>query len=178
MASLTASALTSTAAELRGVGLDRVAASFTATSSAEALVPLRDAGYLEFDPPPGAEVALGELVLTDAYVVVISGARADVAAADLALPFVSELTERGSRVLAVEPSAPVAVDDEEPPPPGVAMAVRAEDDVAGQVATVDNVDDYRGRVAAVFALAELRDGRSGHFGTGDGAQRLLPEPVG
>jgi hypothetical protein len=57
------------------------------------------------------------------------------------------------------------------------VALRQDNDVADRVSTVDDVNDYRGRVAAVLALEQLRTGRTGHYGFADGATAALP-PAG
>ena len=49
---------------------------------------------------------------------------------------------------------------------------------AAGVSTVDDLDLLAGRVATVLALAELRDGISGHYGYGPDADRVLPEWLG
>lgn len=48
----------------------------------------------------------------------------------------------------------------------------------GTVSTVDDLDLLAGRVATVLALADLREGVSGHYGYGPGADRVLPEWLG
>lgn len=48
----------------------------------------------------------------------------------------------------------------------------------GAVSTVDDLDLLAGRVAVVLALADLREGVSGHYGYGPGADRVLPEWTG
>ena len=157
---------------LRLHGIERLADAWTAGAGTDLLVALRDAGFVEYDAPPGTDLSLHAVSLADAAVVIASGSEADVATAELALPLVRFLRERGRPVLAVEPAPPT----QGASAPGVASLVRGDDAIASQVATVDNVDDYRGRTAAVLALAELRTGRAGHYGTANGARRIVPEP--
>ena len=54
--------------------------------------------------------------------------------------------------------------------------IRADATLAGHMSTVDNLEDFRGRMATVLALLGLRFGRTGNYGVGAGADRLLPEP--
>jgi hypothetical protein len=60
---------------------------------------------------------------------------------------------------------------------GSTLAPWREADPAG-VSTVDDLDLTAGRVAAILALADLREGVSGHFGYGPSADRVLPEWLG
>jgi len=54
--------------------------------------------------------------------------------------------------------------------------VREDEALAARLSTVDDIDDFAGRLAAVLALADLGAGRTGHYGVAGGAQRLLPAP--
>ena len=42
------------------------------------------------------------------------------------------------------------------------------------LSTVDDLESPMGQAASVLALDDLGFGRTGHFGVGPGAQRLLP----
>lgn len=48
--------------------------------------------------------------------------------------------------------------------------------LAARVSTVDDVDDRAGRVGTVYVLEDLGRGRVGHYGSADGAERLIPTP--
>mgnify|MGYP000220998019 CR=1 FL=1 len=50
------------------------------------------------------------------------------------------------------------------------------DSLAARMSTVDNLDDWRGRVATVLAVSALTRGVTGHFGVAEGSDRMLPEP--
>jgi hypothetical protein len=79
-----------------------------------------------------------------------------------------------TRVVAVESGKPAEGQDPE---------IRAEfigplrgiSDVNNRVSTVNNIEDWRGRVATVLAVSDLAIGRVGHYGVGSGADRLSPE---
>jgi hypothetical protein len=57
----------------------------------------------------------------------------------------------------------------------VVAEVRADPDLVETVSTVDNAATPQGHIAAGLAVAQHLDGAVGHFGTGEGAERLLPE---
>ena len=46
-----------------------------------------------------------------------------------------------------------------------------------RLSTVDDAQVFAGWAATVLALDDLSRGRVGHYGVGDGAQRLLPAPA-
>lgn len=103
--------------------------------------------------------------------VVVASTTAEVAAADVVVPFIEELVSGGERlVLAAEPGEQ---DDGAFAAPFVGT-LRARDSVAGLISTVDNVGTFIGRTAAVLALADLGTGRLGHYGRGEGAESLVP----
>jgi hypothetical protein len=52
--------------------------------------------------------------------------------------------------------------------------LRNDSALGAHVSTVDDLDSPMGQAAAVLALDDLGIGRTGHFGVGPGAQRLLP----
>lgn len=175
LASVVGASATSRPDDLRGLAVASMVSTWTAGTVGDVVVPLRDAGFLEFDPSPGQPLTLDQVALGTANVVLISAANAAVPSDDLVVPLARAFVESGVAVVAAQPEAPEVEDDAEAPPLAAAMAIRADDGLVARVPTVDNVDDYRGRVALVFALDELVEGRTGHYGTGDGAERLLPE---
>lgn len=101
----------------------------------------------------------------------------EAAAADrlFALPLTVALARRAdSRVLAVAPSlGPDGQGRSDTPGPSVVGQLRSAGDT--RLSTVDNAADFRGRVAAVFALVALGRGVVGDFGFGPGADRVLPD---
>lgn len=140
------------------------------------VVVLRDAGFLDFDAPEGEPAEPGPDLPFGTRIVLASGQRADVAPDRLAAPLAGLLVDdRGD----LPPLALLAVEArptlEEPTSEFVTL-LRTDDEVAGLLSTVDNIDDFPGRLAAVLALVDLGEGRVGHFGRGPGAQRLLPAP--
>ena len=135
---------------------------------------LREAGFVDLD---GLEDDAVPSLPAGTRVVVLSGRGNDVPDEDLALPLVRSLVrERGD----VPPAPVLAV--EATPDTGEGedtwlVPIRDDDDLAAAVSTVDNIDEFAGRLAAVLAVQDLAAPRYGHYGRGEGAQRLLPAPV-
>ncbi|HEX7169120.1 MAG TPA: copper transporter [Acidimicrobiales bacterium] len=159
--------------DLRAEALARLVETWSAGSAGGVLVALRDAAFLQYDPPAGEERALEDVVLAGTLFVVASDDQADLPAADLAVPVVAAFAQQGVPLVAVQPA--IADDRAPDAPPPFVVVLRGIEDVAARVSTVDNVNDYRGRVATVLALADLTQGRSGHYGIGQGAERVVPE---
>ena len=136
---------------------------------------LRDAGFVDYDAPEGAPD--DALTLTPGTrLVFVSGAASEVSLEDVAVPFVSLLVADRPGVASVAVLA--AEEQVSPPDPdrSFVTSLRAVDDTADRLSTVDNIGDFAGRLAAVLAIVDLGEGRIGHYGRGPGAQRLLPAP--
>lgn len=140
---------------------------------ADLLVDLGGAGFVAFDglgsdfdpvqfPPPGSRV------------LVVSGTRAGLPTEVVLLPMVRSLLAGGAMVALGEVFTPT---DSDPDRGSVVSSVRDDSELAGRVATVDNLEEPRGRAALALALEELGRGIAGHYGRGAGASRQLPEPV-
>jgi hypothetical protein len=106
---------------------------------------------------------------------VVSSADADVANGDLAVPLVTELAQlTGGRVLAAEPGR--ESQGREPAQRAIFVGpLRENGALRGVVSTVDNLEDFPGRFAAIYALRDLFRGKTGHFGVGPRADRMVPE---
>ena len=154
---------------LRSAGIAAVAAAWTTGDGGSLLTGLVERGFVEFQPGPGEALPLAELPRPGSMFVVLSSDGADVPPPSLAAPLVADLSDADVRLLAVQPVRPPAdpvEDGEDEPAPEFVLALRSDSAVAGRISTVDNVDDYRGRTAAILALAELQSGRRGHYGFG------------
>ena len=142
------------------------------------LAKLRDAAFVEIEPAAdGVDPAVPAAEGT--RFVVASDGDAEVPNAQLALPFAGQLAGAArARVLAVEPGH----DADGPRRPAVRAVfvgpLRANDQVSPLLSTVDDLEDFRGRFAAVYALRDLGTGKVGHYGVGPGAARQVPETVG
>jgi hypothetical protein len=160
-------------ADLRVAGLARVAEAWGGGGS-EALARLQAAGFVDFQAEPGRPATVDAVPAGGSVIVLADAEQGGVPAADLAVPFAAQLVDRGLSLLAAQPVPAVRKPDERARPAPFVEALRATD-AAGRLSTVDDVDDYRGRVAAVLAIADLRGGRFGHYGISASAQRLLPQ---
>ena len=56
-------------------------------------------------------------------------------------------------------------------------ALRTNEAVSAKMSTVDDIQNPIGQYAAVLSLEQAPDGVFGAYGTGAGAQSLLPERV-
>lgn len=160
---------------VRGAAIVRLAAELAGEVPSPLLVALRDAAFVEFDPPAGDPGGLAAVPRPGTRFVVVSDAGAEVADDALAAPLSVQLARSaGSRVLAAEPGR-----ESQPGQPGVRAAFvgkfRDDGEVAALISTVDNLEDFRGRFSVVYALRDLGDGKIGHFGVGPRATRLVPE---
>lgn len=177
--SLRSAALTRLARHLRppteGEPSDATTAPET-TDEPDVLTALVDAGFLQFEPAEGADDSL-PVVDAETRIIVVSGPDETGADRRLLLPLMRTLVApRADRltvgVLAVTERAATEDDDDTFLGP-----IRDDDTLNGQVATVDGIDEFAGRVAAVLAIADLGTGRVGHYGRGPGSERLLPAPA-
>lgn len=172
---------------LRGFALNRVADELeNATAVAlpgeatfDTIDAMRTAGFLDYDPPEGAPDDLANLAAPGTRVVVVSGARSAVADDLLAQPFVDALVDGSD----APPNVLTLAAEGEPPEEGgertaeFVGAIRNDEDLGPRVSTVDNIDEFAGRMAVVLALQDLGGLRFGHYGQGPGASRLLPPPA-
>jgi hypothetical protein len=136
---------------------------------------LKDAGFLDFEPPSGTPVDLAATPPAGSLTVVVSGSQAALPNGEVALPFVTTLAHASpNRVLVAESGHPATAD--KPAERAVFLRTVLNDaPVAATVSTVDNLEDVRGRIAAVLALGALVEGRAGHYGVGPGAERAVPD---
>ncbi len=181
---------TTALADLVGVvprGSDQVRRSMVALLAGELagegptslLARLVEAAFVEFEGPAGEAVDITTLPLPETRFVIVSDPGAEVGNETLAVPLTSELAlSARSRVLAAEPGR----DPEGRDRPGQRALfvgpLRDNAEVSRLLSTVDNLEDFRGRFAAVYALRDLGAGKVGHFGVGPRASRLVPETAG
>jgi len=142
------------------------------------LAALAGAGFLDIDNPDSGHFDVKLPVPGGTRFVVASGDGADVPDPDGAIALVRALaTASGTstRVVAVEPGKPAQGRDPEVRARFIGPLRAEGKDLDNRVSTVNNVEDFRGRVAAVLALVDLGVGRVGHYGVGSAAERLVPE---
>jgi hypothetical protein len=170
------------AASLRTAAIGRLADALRPTTSpdpdaaADVLPALREAGFLDYDAPEGVPPDSFAAFASGTRVLVMSGFDPPIADRLLMVPFARSLVE--ARI--DRPAAPVLAASGAPAETADADTfigpLRRDNDIGDRLSTVDDIDDFAGRVASVLALADLGVGRFGHFGRGPGAQRLLPAP--
>jgi len=164
---------------VRRAALARLTAELGSGSPSSVLVALRDAAFIDFEDPEGGAVDLSGLPAAATRFVVVSARGAEIDNRDLAIPLTTELGRSArARVLAAElgrgttpKTAPGAADLFVGP-------LRGDVELAGLISTVDNLDQFIGRFAAVYALRDLGGGKVGHYGDGPRAGRLVPESAG
>lgn len=156
--------------QVRRQALARMAAVLTGGTAPNPLPALVTGGFLVFEPPPQeipTTTPLAALPTGGVRVVLISGAGADVGDDQLATPLAQALSS--GRLVAAEAG------QNTPGGRGVFVGLLRNDSVvAARISTVDNLESPMGQAAAVLALEDLAVPRTGHFGVGPGAQRLLP----
>ncbi len=142
------------------------------------LATLSTLGFVSIDSPQSGRFDANLPLLSGTRFIVASGDGADVPDAIGAIALVKALVAAegtSTRVMAVEPGKPALGRDPEVRSRYI-VPLRAEDKALdNSISTVNNLEDFRGRVAVVLALIDLGVGRVGHYGTGTGADRLVPE---
>ncbi|MEO7836090.1 MAG: copper transporter, partial [Acidimicrobiales bacterium] len=164
------------ALSVRRNALTRVTAELAGQQPSGLLVALRDAAFVDFEDPAGEPFDLGAIPLAGTRYVVVSGAGAEVADEDLAIPLTAQLG-RAARARVVAGEAGRERRNAQTPAERALFVgpLRSDDGLAGLISTVDNLEDFRGRFAVVYALRDLGVAKVGHFGVGPGASALVPE---
>ncbi|HET6954734.1 MAG TPA: copper transporter [Acidimicrobiales bacterium] len=145
------------------------------------LARLREAGFVEYQMPDGADADVVVLPADGLRIVVVDGTGASVPHGDVVLPLLTELSSGGPvSVVATQPTPQPddqQGDDEVVP---LVTALRDSEDLKQRISTVDDLDRVAGRVALILAAADAVPGSPvvGHYGMGDGADRLLPAAAG
>lgn len=160
---------------VRQAAVARVTSSLGSANAPLLLRALRAAAFLDVEAPADDVVALEGLLPTTRFVVV-SSSEAEVPNEQLAIPFAAQLADAArSRVLAAEPGRDPQGKDQPGQRAIFVGPLRQNASVSALLSTVDNLEDYRGRFASVYALRDLARGKVGQFGVGPGATSLVPE---
>lgn len=148
------------------------------TGDLSALAALRDAGFVEIEPPAATAAtttttAAGQPTApasaSDTRVVVMSGAGAEMSDDEVAIPLVRALAGIKPGVIAVE-----AGTDQ---PGGREVFVgplRRDRQLTPTVSTVDDLEAFAGRAAVIVLLRQPVTAPAGQYGVGPQAQRELP----
>lgn len=139
---------------------------------------LVEQGFVQVDPVGGPEPDMATFPGLGARVMVVSSAGSEAGAA-VVPALLDSLADAALPTLAVGFSEPSDGDGaaSNEPDGDMVRAARADDGLADRVSTVDSATGVTGRIAVVLALDELGRGEHGHYGSGPGAQRRLPEPA-
>jgi Copper transport outer membrane protein, MctB len=141
---------------------------------------LREAGFVEYELPEGADGDVVRLPAGGLRIAVVSGPGSAVPTGDVLLPILVDLaSDDAVPVVAADPSLVPdggSDDDGDEEQPRLVTAIRDDDELSQRISTVDDLDRVAGRVATMLALVDAEPGapRIGHYGTEDGT-RLLPE---
>jgi Copper transport outer membrane protein, MctB len=155
----------------------------TTTSSVQTeeialLQALHDGGFVDWDAPQAASADAVSLPAEGARFVFVSGPGAQVPDTDIVLPVLQSLAASGiAPVVAAQPSTGTAEEVAKNRTVFVG-AIRGDDVLKTRVSTIDDLESFVGWAAVVLALEHLPQGQVGHYGVGDGAERLLPASTG
>ena len=141
------------------------------------LARLREAGFVSYQIPEGVDGDIIALPSSGLRVIVLDGPDGAMPATDVLVPMLSDLTVDGpAPVVATQPTV-VSGDDIDPDrQPRLVGAVRDDDELSERVSSVDNLDQVAGGVATLLATVDAEPGAPviGSYGSGDGADELLP----
>jgi hypothetical protein len=141
---------------------------------------LHEAGFVDYQMPEGVDGDVVMLPTSGLRIVIVDGPGAAIPASQLLQPVLANLTDDGpASVVAVQPVLRPQ-DRQDDATPLLVSLVRGDDQLKERLSTVDNLDRVSGRVSLVLATVDAAPGGPviGHYGTGDGASRELPPPVG
>ena len=161
---------------VRQAAVARLATTLGGQEGPGVLSGLRDAAFADLEAPGGDAALIAAVASPDNRVVVASSAEAEVPNDQLAVPLAGQVARvaRG-RVLAAEPGREAQGRDQPGQRAVFVGPLREDAGLSGLLSTVDNLEDYRGRFAAVYSLRELTKGKVAHVGVGPRATGLVPE---
>lgn len=133
---------------------------------------LIDAGFLDFQAVGEGADQLSDLADEQFQVLLVSGPDSDLRSTERLAAMVDVLVDRGQPGVLAEDYQKL---DGGADRGTVAAIVRDDVTRAAALSTVDNLEARAGQLAAVLAEADAGRGVYGHYGTGPGAQSLLPE---
>jgi Copper transport outer membrane protein, MctB len=137
---------------------------------------LRAAGFVDFEAPADVSADAGLLLPTaGARMVMASGQGAVVPDDEIVVPLLRRLIVSGPvPVVAAQSFDENPPGDEAPDRTSFVGIVRDDEDLRAGLSSVDDIELFIGRVAAVLALEQAADGVVGHFGLGEGADQVAP----
>jgi hypothetical protein len=141
--------------------------------SPDLLAGLGSAGFVAFDSM-GGDFDPAQYPFPGSRILVIDGSLGKLKADVVSLPLIRALQVGGALVALAEVFTEF---DSGPGRGAIVSGVRDDQALATRVATVDDLEEPRGRAALALALDELGQGQASHYGEGPGASRQLPEPA-
>ncbi|MDQ1397825.1 MAG: hypothetical protein QOG64_3084 [Acidimicrobiaceae bacterium] len=164
--------------QLRTIALDRLAAAWS--GGLEVPSPLPTLVRLQFAQLKAGTVADAVAIpALHSRFVAVSSTQPEVPDDVLAVPFVQELARNlPFQVMAAEAGQVANPAEKKPEIRELLVGPLRSNDlgVSSKLATVDNIDEPRGRMAAVYALQNLGAQKVGHYGVGAHADGLFPPP--
>jgi hypothetical protein len=168
---------------IRRLALAKIAAARDpAATDSGPLAALSASGFVTYEAPAPATstsssssstvpTSLASLPLAGTRYVVVSGAGAEVGDDLVGVPLTQALAQASGRVVAVESGTDTTGGR------AVFVGLLRGDVLSSRLSTVDNLESAMGQTATVLALEDLGVPRYGHYGVGQGAQRILPAPA-
>jgi hypothetical protein len=164
-----------------GAGSGSGPGSGPAAGEPDLLGALHDGGFVDYELPEDSDADVVSLPASGLRIVVVSGQDIAVPETDVLVPLLSDMSAEGPVPVVVAAPTPTSSGDDDPVDPGtvdgLVAAVRSDDALKAAMSTVDDLERVAGRVAVVLATEDAIPGaEGGHYGLGDGAQRVLPPP--
>ncbi|MGH9040956.1 MAG: copper transporter [Acidimicrobiia bacterium] len=141
--------------------------------ASDVLVGMGTSGFVAFDSM-GGDFDPVRYPLAGSRFLVVDGSQGRLKPDVVSLPLIRALQVAGAMVALGEV---FTGGDSEGSRGAIVSGVRDDQALAARVATVDDLEQPRGRAALALALEELGRGQVGHYGEGPGASRQLPEPA-
>ncbi|GMU77350.1 MAG: hypothetical protein AMXMBFR46_01510 [Acidimicrobiia bacterium] len=135
------------------------------------LAELEAAGFVSTEEVDGVQFDAADFDGRGGKVLLVGGNRAELEPSRGVLPLARALATAGTPVVVADDWH--AVDGGPARGAGLA-AIRDDDALAEQIATVDNLDAVEGPLTAVLVLGERGQGTIGHYGSGKGAGQAMP----
>lgn len=141
----------------------------------ELVTGLIERGFLDYERAPGGPEADAILRAFGYRYVVVTGPEPDLPDEDLVLPLLRAMTADAPAPVVVASAA--TGDDPEAVRLAAIGPIRDDDQIAGRVSTVDDMETLSGIAAVILGLEDLGRDVRGHYGVAEGARSQLPPPL-
>ena len=171
--------VTNTAERARGIAVETLVRVLSSTAPIEtSLAPFVRAGFVSFDEPGKV---VGAVTPTEnrpdnTVAAVLADRSARLVLEGVPLSVVAGMNRVGTRQIALEDfvADPDATVQTSPKSVVWVNLIREDGLLAQRVTSVDGLQDFRGRMAGVSAIADIVDDTVGHYGFGEGASGPYP----